>query len=194
MSIEFLCAFCTKRRAPQKATFVTEKPCLAQYAEMHAFRVSCFYWPSPGRFALQLTILTLSATTACPPFSILKETFLMRKVHTSSQKRYVSREPCRDGNGAHFVSLGLIFLGLHATVFSLVALLNHIMQAPTVYFSVVLTLNVRRALTFSCKTSAIARSKFARIFMASCGSMRWSVIRSSRVSVRVAPRLLGQSS
>lgn len=54
------------------------------------------YWPSPGRFALQLTILTLSATTACPPFSILNETFLIRKVHTSSQKRYVSSDPCRN--------------------------------------------------------------------------------------------------
>lgn len=44
------------------------------------------YW-SPGRFALQLTILTLSAMTGWPPFSILNETFLIRKVHTSSQKR-----------------------------------------------------------------------------------------------------------
>lgn len=45
------------------------------------------YCPSPGRLALQLTILTLSATTACPPFSILNWTFLIRKVQTSSQNR-----------------------------------------------------------------------------------------------------------
>lgn len=49
-------------------------------------QLATIYW-SPGRFALQLTILTLSAMTGCPPFSILKETFLIRKVHTSSQKR-----------------------------------------------------------------------------------------------------------
>lgn len=51
------------------------------------------------------------------------------------------------------------------------------------------TLNVRRAFTFSCSTSAIARSKLARIFIANWGSMRVSVMRSSRVSVRVAPML-----
>lgn len=45
------------------------------------------YWPSPGRFALQLTILTLSAITTWPPLSSLNWTFLMRKVQTSSQKR-----------------------------------------------------------------------------------------------------------
>lgn len=52
-----------------------------------------------------------------------------------------------------------------------------------------LTLNVSRDLTFSCSTSAMARSKFARIFIASWGSMRVSVMRSSRVSVSVAPML-----
>lgn len=52
-----------------------------------------------------------------------------------------------------------------------------------------LTLKVSRDLTLSCSTSAMARSKLARIFMASWGSMRVSVIRSSRVSVSVAPML-----
>lgn len=55
----------------------------------------------------------------------------------------------------------------------------------------VFTLNVKRDRTFSCKTSVIARSKFAKIFMASWGSMRFSVIRSSRVSVKAAPTLRG---
>lgn len=48
---------------------------------------------SPGFLALQLTILTLSACTVWLPLSILKVTFLMRNVQTSSQNRYVSRLP-----------------------------------------------------------------------------------------------------
>lgn len=52
------------------------------------------YAPSPGFLALQLTILTLSAWTDWLPLSILKVTFLIKKVHTSSQNRYVSRLPC----------------------------------------------------------------------------------------------------
>lgn len=40
-----------------------------------------------GFLALQLTILTLSAVTDWLPLSILNVTFLMRKVHTSSQNR-----------------------------------------------------------------------------------------------------------
>lgn len=51
------------------------------------------------------------------------------------------------------------------------------------------TLNVSLALTLSASTSATALSKFARIFMASWGSMRRSVIRLSSVSVRAPPRL-----
>lgn len=51
------------------------------------------------------------------------------------------------------------------------------------------TLNVSRLLTFSERTSATALSKLARIFMASCGSMRRSVMRLSSVSVRAPPRL-----
>lgn len=43
------------------------------------------YAPSPGFLALQLTILTLSAWTDWLPLSILKVTFLIKKVHTSSQ-------------------------------------------------------------------------------------------------------------
>lgn len=68
------------------------------------------YGPSPGRFALQLTILTLSATTACPPFSILNWTFLIKKVHTSSQNRYVSREPCTCAGTSRSASLLLQLL------------------------------------------------------------------------------------
>ena len=49
--------------------------------------------PSPGFLALQLTILTLSAMTVCPPLSSLNWTFLIRKVQTSSQNRYVERLP-----------------------------------------------------------------------------------------------------
>jgi hypothetical protein len=45
-------------------------------------------------FELQLTILTLSACTVWLPLSNLKVTLRIRKVQTSSQKRYVSREPC----------------------------------------------------------------------------------------------------
>lgn len=51
------------------------------------------------------------------------------------------------------------------------------------------TLNVSLALTLSASTSATALSKFARIFIASWGSMRRSVIRLSSVSVRAPPRL-----
>lgn len=51
--------------------------------------------PSPGFLALQLTILTLSACTDWLPLSILNVTFLIKKVHTSSQNRYVSRLPWR---------------------------------------------------------------------------------------------------
>lgn len=50
--------------------------------------------PSPGFLALQLTILTRSACTVWFPLSILKVTFLIRNVHTSSQNLYVSRLPC----------------------------------------------------------------------------------------------------
>lgn len=51
------------------------------------------------------------------------------------------------------------------------------------------TLNVSLALTLSASTSATALSKFVRIFIASWGSMRRSVIRLSSVSVRAPPRL-----
>lgn len=49
-------------------------------------------YASPGRFALQLTILTRSAWIWCV-LSSLKLISLMIKVQTSSQKRYVSRWP-----------------------------------------------------------------------------------------------------
>lgn len=58
---------------------------LAQYAAILARRSHT----SPGFLLLQLTILTLSASTTV--FSILKWTFSIKKVQTSSQKRYVSR-------------------------------------------------------------------------------------------------------
>lgn len=45
---------------------------------------------SPGLLVLQLTILTLSAWTVLE-LSNLKLTSLIKKVQTSSQKRYVSR-------------------------------------------------------------------------------------------------------
>lgn len=51
------------------------------------------------------------------------------------------------------------------------------------------TLKVKRAFTVLSKTSAMLLSKFARIFMASCGSMRLSLMRSSRVSVSAMPML-----
>jgi hypothetical protein len=51
------------------------------------------------------------------------------------------------------------------------------------------TLKVRRALTLSASTSATALSKFARMRMASCGSMRRSVMSVSSVSVRAPPTL-----
>lgn len=52
-----------------------------------------------------------------------------------------------------------------------------------------LTLNVKRVLTFSASPSATALSKLIRIFIASWGSIRRSVIRLSSVSVRAPPRL-----
>lgn len=51
------------------------------------------------------------------------------------------------------------------------------------------TLKVKRALTLSASTSATALSKFARILMASWGSMRRSVMSVSSVSVRAPPTL-----
>lgn len=51
------------------------------------------------------------------------------------------------------------------------------------------TLNVSLARTRSARTSVTTRSNVDRIFIASCGSMRPSLIRSSRVSVRARPRL-----
>lgn len=48
-----------------------------------------------GRLALQLRILTLSAVTEVLLPSILNVTFLIKKVQTSSQNRYVSSEPYR---------------------------------------------------------------------------------------------------
>lgn len=56
---------------------------------------------------------------------------------------------------------------------------------------VVITLNVNRALTFSCRVSAMTRSNWVRTFMASCGSMRSWPISSSRASVKATPRLWG---
>lgn len=50
-----------------------------------------------------------------PPFSILKETFLIRKVHTSSQKRYVSSEPCECGAKDAYVSHVCACYGLSRT-------------------------------------------------------------------------------
>jgi hypothetical protein len=47
----------------------------------------CAPYFSSVRLALQLTILTLSAWTVELPLSILKVTFLIRNVQTSSQKR-----------------------------------------------------------------------------------------------------------
>jgi hypothetical protein len=57
-----------------------------------------------------------------------------------------------------------------------------------------LTLNVSRALTFSASTSAITLSKLFRIFMASWGSMRPSLMRSSTVSMSASPILVNQVS
>ena len=54
------------------------------------------------------------------------------------------------------------------------------------------TLKVSRALTFSCKVSAITRSNWVRTFMASCGSMRSCPINSSSASVKATPRLWGR--
>lgn len=51
------------------------------------------------------------------------------------------------------------------------------------------TLNVKRAFTFSANTSVMLRSKFAKIFIANWGSIRRSLIRSSRVSVSAMPML-----
>ena len=51
------------------------------------------------------------------------------------------------------------------------------------------TLKFSLARTLSAKTSVIILSNVDRIFMASWGSMRPSLIRSSRVSVRERPRL-----
>ena len=114
----------------------------------------------PAGLALQLTILTLSAVTVWLPPSILNWTFFMRKVHTSSQKRYVASEPC--GGRQRMIPLPRP-------------------RAPT--------LNVRRALTRSCSCSAMERSKLATIFIASCGSMWCSLMRSSSVSVSAKPML-----
>lgn len=52
-----------------------------------------------------------------------------------------------------------------------------------------LTLKVSLDLTFSASVSAIARSKLLRIFMANCGSMRPSLIKSSMVSMSASPIL-----
>jgi len=52
-----------------------------------------------------------------------------------------------------------------------------------------LTLKDRRAFTLSARISATAWSNLVRTFMASWGSMRRSVIKVSRVSVREVPRL-----
>lgn len=51
------------------------------------------------------------------------------------------------------------------------------------------TLNVNLAFTLLSNTSHVARSKFDRIFMASCGSMRLELMRSSKVSVSAMPML-----
>lgn len=51
-------------------------------------------YTSPGFLLLQLTILTLSAVTVALELSILNVTSLIKKVQTSSQKRYVSKCPC----------------------------------------------------------------------------------------------------
>lgn len=55
--------------------------------------------------------------------------------------------------------------------------------------SAIITLNVSLDLTFSARVSAMALSKLERIFMASCGSMRPSLIKSSIVSMRDSPML-----
>lgn len=52
------------------------------------------------------------------------------------------------------------------------------------------TLKFNRVRTLSASTSVIIRSKVERIFMASWGSIRPSLIRSSRVSVKDRPRLV----
>lgn len=52
------------------------------------------------------------------------------------------------------------------------------------------TLKFNRVRTLSARTSVIIRSKVERIFMASWGSIRPSLIRSSRVSVKDRPRLV----
>lgn len=51
------------------------------------------------------------------------------------------------------------------------------------------TLNCRRLRTFFCSASVMAWSKLLRIFMASCGLMRESLMRSSSVSVSARPML-----
>jgi hypothetical protein len=138
-------------------------------------RVGTSYCGSPGFFALQLTILTLSALTTCPPLSILNCTSLIRKVQTSSQNLYVSSDPY-----SHYKRSSAIVRIREPEAGR---------GSQTQADGKALTLNVSLDLTLSCKASAIARSKFARIFIASCGSMRWSLIRSSSVSVSVTPML-----
>lgn len=54
---------------------------------------------------------------------------------------------------------------------------------------VLLTLNVSLCLTFSARFSAMARSKLARILIASWGSIRPSLIKSSIVSMSASPIL-----
>ena len=59
---------------------------------------------SPGLFALQLTIFTFSAWSWFW-LSSLKVTSLMRKVQTSSQKRYVSKWPFDSNNQISTINL-----------------------------------------------------------------------------------------
>lgn len=72
------------------------------------------------------------------------------------------------------------------------ALGTKVSSKPLLAARMLFTLNVRRALTLSARTSATALSKLARIFMASWGSIRRSVMRVSRVSVREPPTLCCQ--
>jgi hypothetical protein len=109
----------------------------------------------------QATILTLSASTVFV-LSSLNLTSLIMNVQTSSQKRYVSRCPCRD-----VVSTTRDLVVLHQ----------------------IHTLNVILAFTFSPSTVDMLWSKFWRMRIANCGSIRREEIRSSRVSARARPML-----
>ena len=135
---------------------------------------------------LQLTILTLSVCTVWLPLSSLMVTLRIRNVQTSSQKRYVSREPCVMSPSQPCPFSERMNRPDLAPVFPSEHVPHRRIPGPTEGVS---TLKVNRALTLSCNVSAITRSNWVRTFMASCGSIRSSPINSSRASVRATPRL-----